>query len=498
LNIKNPFGFLTTPIKKIKPKGLLVPSFLRTARTRGATAINDTTPDVTNTDIVGYRNLVSKHDVIKALGYTSPDISQAINSLIRFAITDEYRVIARTFDGKIDENATNYAQALAARFDCLPPDYDGFYTQTDLRSTSESLLRQIVTYGAMSSELVLTANRVPSFIRGISVKGLKFENNGIRVLPYVEVNTSGASNKVYLDSPLFFYTSLDQDLDEAYAISPLTSAVQPVLFSEEFKQDLRRAFRKAALPRLTASINSEKFKESLPASVRFDEEALQTYMAGVITDLESRLNDLNPEDAIVFFDVLEIKHNSAGNISFHESLRELKHLIDSNVASGVKTLPSVLGRGESQSVASTESMLYLRYVEGMQEKLNTHYSKMFTLALRLLGYDVYCTFKYADPELRPKSELESFNSIKQSRILELLSFGFISDTEASVELTGQMPSGEFTPLSGTRFDVNKTSAENPYSNTSVTPDGVTGTAGEKNIKSKAPTGTKRSGGQQRG
>ncbi|MFA5706263.1 MAG: hypothetical protein WDA41_07910 [Candidatus Neomarinimicrobiota bacterium] len=496
--IKNPFGFLTGPVKKVKTKGLLLPSFLRTATTRGATSIRDTTPDVTNTDIVNYRNLVSQKDVIKALGYTSPDISQAINTLIRFAITDEYRIIAKTFDGMIDEVATNYAQALAARFDCLPPDYDGFYTQTDLRSTSESLLRQLVTYGALSGELVLSAARVPSFIRAISVKDIKFEAKGTRAVPYVESNSGGASNKIYLDSPLFFFMSLDQDLDEAYPISPLTASVQPVLFSEEFKQDLRRAFRKAALPRLTARIDSEKFKESLPAEIRYDEEKLTAYMSSLITDLESRLNDLNPEDAIVFFDILDIKHHSAGNISFHENMKELRSLIDGNVASGVKTLPSVLGRGESQSVASTESMLYLRYVEGMQEKINSFYSRVFTLALRLLGFDVYCTFRYADPELRPKSELESFYSLKQSRVLEQLSYGFISDTEASIELTGRMPSGNFTPLSGTRFNINRAEMANPYSNTSVTPDGVTATKNEKDIKSTAPAGTRRSGGQKQG
>lgn len=495
MSIKNPFSGMLTSVKKVKTKGLILPSYLRSAITKGVAAdISDTTPDITNTNIVNYRYLSTKQDVLKALTYSSPDISQAVNSLLRFAIPDDYTIIAYTFDGKIDVNATHFVQALAARFDCLPPDYDGFYTQSDLRSTSESLLRQLVTYGAMSSELVLSTDRLPSFIRPISVKGLKWENKGNRAIPYIELTSGGASNKVYLDSPLFCYTSLDQDLDEAFSISPLTAAVQPVLSSEDFKNDLRRAFRKAALPRIKAIIDSEKFKESLPASIKFDEEKLATYMTSLIADLESRLNNLNPEDALVFFDILEIDHHSAGNISFHENIKEYKNLLDANIASGVKTLPSILGRGESQSVASTESMLYLRYVEGMQEKLNSHYSKKFTLAARLYGFDVYCHFKYADPELRPKSELASFEAMKQSTVLERLSFGFISDEEASIELTGRLPSGDFTPLSGTQFTVNKTAVENPYSNTSVTGEGVTATKNQKDTKSDAPTGKKSASG----
>jgi hypothetical protein len=486
---------MLTKITKVKTKGMVLPSYLRSATTKGASDISDTTPDVTNVDLVNYRGLSTKLDVIKSLSYASPDWSQAINSLLRFAITDSYQIVAHTFDGKVDVNATNYAQALAARFDCLPPDYDGFYTQTDLRSTSESLLRQLVTYGAMSSELVLSQARDASHIRAISVKGLKFENKSGRAVPYLELSTGGANNKLYLDSPLFFYTSLDQDLDEAYPISPMTSAVQPVLSNEEFKNDLRRAFRKAALPRIKAKINSVQFKESLPASVKYDEAKMKAYMDSLIADLESKLNQLNPEDALVFFDILEIDHHSAGNISFHENIKEYKNLIDANVAAGVKTLPSVLGRGESQSVASTESMLYLRYVEGIQEKVNTHYSKMFTLAARLAGFDVYCFFKYADPELRPKSELATFDSMKQSTVLERLSYGFISDEEASISITGKLPSGEFKPLSGTLFFEAKAPAENPYSNTSVTGEGVTATKSQKDTKSNAPTGNKKTGGQ---
>lgn len=487
---------MLTTIKKVKAKGLVIPTFLRVARTGGSPDIRDTTPNLTNTDLTtSYRSLNSQKEVIKSLSFASPDMSQAVNSLLRFAITDSYQITAYTFDGLIDEDATNFIQALAAKFDSLPPDYNGFHVQYDLRSNSESLLRQLITYGAMSSELVLSAARTPSFIRAISVKDVKFLNRGNRAVPYIE-SAAGTSSRISLDSPLFFYTSLDQDLDEAYPISPMLSAVQPVLFSEEYKNDLRRAFRKAALPRIKAKINSEEFKKSLPAIITSDEEKLQAYMTALIDDLESKLNNLNPEDAIVFFDILEIDHHSAGNISMHENMRELKNVIDANVASGVKTLPSILGRGESQMVASTESMLYLRFVEGMQEKVNSHYSKMFTLAARLLGYDVYCKFKYSDPELRPKSELESFNTMRQSRILEQLSFGFISDIEASVFLTGKSPSGNFSPLSGTRFDINRASAENPYSNTSVSGKGVTATKNEKETTSTAPGGSQRTGGQQ--
>ena len=140
-----------------------------------------------------------------------------------------------------------------------------------------------------------------------------------------------------------------------------------------------------------------------------------------------------------------------------------------------------MGRGLASNAASTESMLYLRTVEGgVQEKINQNFSAQLTTGVRLLGHDCFVIFKYAPPSLRPKDELWSFEALKQSLFLEQLSLGVISDEECSLILTGSLPSGNYTPLSGTGFRAN-TAPEtgNPYSNTSVSPDGVNDTAAGK-------------------
>jgi hypothetical protein len=98
----------------------------------------------------------------------------------------------------------------------------------------------------------------------------------------------------------------------------------------------------------------------------------------------------------------------------------------------------------------------------------------------MAGHDVTVTFKYKKPSLRPEIEEESFWAMKQSRILQQLSLGFISDEEASIRLTGDLPSGDFTPLSGTGFlNANVDVADNPYSGTSVSGDELTKTKTQK-------------------
>jgi hypothetical protein len=86
-----------------------------------------------------------------------------------------------------------------------------------------------------------------------------------------------------------------------------------------------------------------------------------------------------------------------------------------------------------------------------------------------MGLDVYVKFEMEEVNLRPELELASFRAMKQSLVLTQLSLGFISDMEASIELTGHLPPDGFQPLSGTRFSVASanTGSGNDYSNTSV-------------------------------
>ena len=92
--------------------------------------------------------------------------------------------------------------------------------------------------------------------------------------------------------------------------------------------------------------------------------------------------------------------------------------------------------------------------------------------VRLLGYDVFVEFSFARPDLRADSELEAFRSMKQSRVLDLLSLGLITDDEAALQLTGKLPPASAPKLSGTMFRSSAGSAPaqdasgNPYSNTS--------------------------------
>ena len=113
-------------------------------------------------------------------------------------------------------------------------------------------------------------------------------------------------------------------------------------------------------------------------------------------------------------------------------------------------------------------MLFLKNANLIRTKLNTLYSRILTQAVRLQGLDVVVTFTYAHLDLRPQGELEAYKSMEQSRILDQLSLGMITDEEACLVLTGNLPPAGYKPLSGTMFRQGQAAeiVENPASQTS--------------------------------
>jgi hypothetical protein len=136
------------------------------------------------------------------------------------------------------------------------------------------------------------------------------------------------------------------------------------------------------------------------------------------------------------------------------------------LATSLKTHPSILGLrlAGSQSLSNTESLIYLKIARSVQMPIEHLMSRAMTLAIRLYGADAYVRFKFNTIDLRPESELEAFKIMRQDRILEQLSLGFITDEEAAEEL-GTGPRAPGAPvLSGTMFHQMSTNASNASPN----------------------------------
>lgn len=443
-------GQLPTPAPTKAPnRPQALPSF-KTQIAKSASPLQRSDRRLANTDLTTYRSANDTRTVMRDLGASNPDLSATINSYLRVGIPSTYTVMARDPDGVINVEATKLAQELLRRLTYLGDVSLGYNPVSDLQSLSESLAKELLLYGSMGLELALDKQRLPLYLNAVSVTKVQFKEEDGGVFPIQVI----AGKEISLDIPTFFYLSVDQDLLTAYSSSFMEPAIQAVLADTAFLNDLRKSMQRVIQPRLIATIIEDRVKASAPPEIAADPVKMGELYAGLIEQMTEVLDGLQPEDALVSFDSVTysmLKSETGGSGSVADTLQMVQKLIESKLAAGAKSMPAVLGRDSSGTAATTSTMLFLKNAEIIRTKLNTIYSRMMTQALRLMAQDVYVEFQYAQLDLRPQAELEAYRVMAQSRTLELLSLGLISDEEAAITLTGNLPPDGYKPLSGTMF-----------------------------------------------
>lgn len=471
---------------KVPNRQQTVPSVSRrTSTTRGEQKLSQSDRRTANLDLLSLRNGTSTKATIRDLSAVSPDLSGSQWAYQRLVVTRNFTAFARNLDGTLNPEATNLTQQFLSRLNFLTDYTDGFNGMSSVHALAEAWCKELRTYGSCAGELVLDKGRMPNRVVPISSTQIEFVDDGSGyVFPIQRIN----GEEINLDTPAFFYEALDQDLLTAYSDSPVEAALHAVLADAEFTNDVRRVIKRALHPRLDVTIDLEILRKNMPLEILNDPEQQVAYINNYISAISETVNGLEPDDALVHVDTAQFDYLNNGNVTLNREWDTLQNMTNAKLATGAKAPPAVLGHGTgSQNIASTETLLFLRYCEGVQNKINSMMSRILTLAMRLLGNDVYVEFAFERIDLRPESELEAFRSMNQSRILDQLSLGLITDEEASLKITGRLPPAGAPKLSGTMFrsqagsNAAEDPAGNPHSNTS--PDN----SGSRDSKPQTPT-----------
>lgn len=436
---------------KVKAGSQTFPSYLTS--TKPSTAVlPQADRRLASKDITTLRTGADTWSVIRDFVAASPDLSAAVWAYLRLGLPQKHIIVARNMDGSFNREATQLAQQLRTRFDLLP-DYatDGFTPPQSIRATSESLAKELMLTGACSGEVVLGKDRLPKRIQPISVSQIKFvaDTAGKTLVPWQYIG----SEKISLDQPTFVYVSLDQSLLDAYASSPLESAVKPTISSEQFSNDISRIMGKVVHPRQKVILDEELIRKNLSAEAQMEPAKATEEINGIISSIEQKVNSLSPEDALVYLSALKFEVENPSNAGLSAEYSVLQEMLNARMSTGSKTNGTVLGFASgSSNIASSEIMLFMRSCTGaIKAPIEEFWSRALTLSVRLFGYDVVVEFTFDSIDLRPDAELAAFKQTQQMMILEQLSLGFISDDEASLALTGKLAPVGMPPLSGTRF-----------------------------------------------
>lgn len=467
------------------------PSFLKSA-SPSETVVTKTDRQPATTSPIASRTTGTTKSLLRELGYVNPALSGALSAYLRTGIPNDYTLYAQNPDGSFNRDATQAVLEILTRINLVQNYADGFSGMWTIQSLAEALGKELILEGAANMELVLDKALTPAYFAPVADSTVYMIPDKSSQFKWLRPIQRIGSAEIDLDVPTFFRVQLDVDLLDPTSNSPLEAALQPTYFSAQFMVDVSRVIRRAVYPRMDVVVDFDKLRASAPAEAQFDSDAMKKYQDGVLADLQSAIDSLEPEQALVHLNFIKPEYLTRGNVSLDRELDVLKGMADSQQATGAKVMPSVLGLGSgTQNIASTESMLFMKNANGMvRMKLNEIFSRGFTMALRLLGYDVSAVFAFDEIDLRPALELESFRQMRQSRVLDQLSLGFISDDEACLALTGRLTPAGYTPRSGTMFRPGagtSTEGQNPYSGAPQGGGQSGGGAVNQNLKPQTPT-----------
>lgn len=420
--------------------------------------LTDTNTSYFNADFSQLRSAGKILPAIRTLARVHGDTSGAVAAKLRLSETP---LKLRVYDvnHQLSPDGSNLLRSILVRMNTSSDYSVGYNNSQSLDLVAQSLLRSTDLTGGAALELVLDKTRLPLRLQPVSVETLQFktstvnEGSGFKVIPFQRAK-SGVM--IELDVPTFFYASLDQETETYYPHSPIEPAINSAVFHEETVNDIRRVVKRSGHSRLIVTLLTEQLMKSCPIDIRADSTLLAQWVEDTRAQVQREVENLNPESALVLFDSIQANYLNS-EIGASADYTGLMNTIDGILATALKTPASILGKqiGGSQNTASTESLLFIKTAEGLHKPVEQVLTRALTLALRLFGFEGYVQVTFESCNLRPEDELEAFKTMKQARILEQLSYGFISDDEAA-ELLGTGPRAPGAPaLSGTMFLQNK-------------------------------------------
>ncbi len=248
-----------------------------------------------------------------------------------------------------------------------------------------------------------------------------------------------AGKWVSLDMPTIAYLPVDPAPGAAPYGRPLIS---PALFTPLFLlgllHDIRRVVSQQGYNRLDINVNSERLFASMPTDVRSDPAKQMVYINQVIAEIQEVYNSLEPDDAYIHTDVVEM--NKPMGTATADSLRAVDTLIRGleRMAARALKVPNLF-MGISESVTETHAKYmwfqFSQTIRSLQHNVETVLSRLLTLGLQADGIQAQASFKFANlsPDKLNDARVEAVEIENEARKYEM---GWTSQDEASEAVTG--------------------------------------------------------------
>lgn len=486
LNLKN-LQSVVLPRKRANPKGTSNTSTFNPQQTDQVLSAQDYRAHTQ--DLFTNRISQDSRELLKDLFKYDSDISATVNAFLTIANTKPV-FMAYNLEGEIDSEGLKGLDQLITAL-TVRRDYSlGFQFRPSMEELSEKLRYMILLRGGIGAELIFDKTLVPTEIRHVDLATVTwFEKQAGLYKPQQETESGG--DAISLDIPNFFVKHYRQNPTEVYTESPFVSSINTIAARQQVINDLYRIMQKTGYPRLEITVVEEVLAKNAPASVRENPNDLRRWMQARLNEIAGTVSEMRPDAAYVHFDAVQANIMNEGGPSKSLNANDIIDVLNSQNQAALKTMATIIGRGEGGvNTASVEARVFSLSADSINVPIASLYAEMFTLALRLQGFEGYVTCKFTPAELRPELELEPQKVMRQSRLLEELSLGLITDNEYHVIAHGRPRPDSAPELSGTNFmETNKvgidTDSVSPNSDPlgrSIAPEGGSKSARSNEVK----------------
>lgn len=403
------------------------------------------------TDIFDSRQANDSRTLLKELFKHDPDVSAAVNAYLTVAASAKPWWIVYDQDGNIDrEGHKTLSLIMQSLFG--KNDYSlGFQLKPDLASMCNELRYMALLRGAVAAELVLDKNTMPLELRHVDLATVEWTEKKPGLYKPEQV-PPGSSDRINLDIPTFFVSFYKRDATSIYSYSPFVSAINTIAARQQVINDLYRIMRKTGYPRQSIKVVEEVLRKNAPPEAQQDTDAMNVWMRARMQEIASSVSTLSADQVYVHTDSVEPGMLNEKNPGMEIDIEPIMSTLNAQNQAALKTMATIIGRGESGvNTASVESRVFSMHADSLNEPIAHLLSDIFTLALRIMGSLSKVEFGFDKVELRPELELEPNITMRQNRLLMLLSNGIIDDDYFHIEMFNRPRPDGIEELSGTGF-----------------------------------------------
>lgn len=402
-------------------------------------------------DIFDQRVSQNSRELMKNLFRNDPDMSATVNAYLSLANTQP-RFYVYDAEGVPDpEGQRQLENLLNSLF--IRNDYTtGFQMAKSIAGHCENFRYEILLTGGLGGEMIFDKTLLPVEIRHVNLNEVEWLEPEPGVFKPVQKPAAAGGTEISLDIPNFIVKYFRQNPFEAYPQSGFISAINTIAARMQVVNDLYRIMQRVGYPRIEVTILEEVLRKNAPASIRADENELIRWMNERITEIANGISNLRPDQAYVHMDSIEPKVLNDGGPGKSMDVESIIKVLNAQNQAGMKSMASIIGRGETGvNTATVEARIFSISAQELNVPIADFFSEALTLAMRMGGYPGYVVCEFDPVEMRSETELEAQLTMRQSRLMEALSLGAITDDEFHLWMFFRPRPPSAPMLSGTNF-----------------------------------------------